>query len=53
MYCSDEATESEGQYAYSTSALSRLLSTNSEWARVKESERQRLGLHFNDKAEFW
>ncbi|XP_054282444.1 calpain-5-like [Macrosteles quadrilineatus] len=50
---SEDGPESEGQYAYSTATLSRLLSSNSDWSRVKESERQRLGLHFNDKAEFW
>ncbi|KAG8267799.1 hypothetical protein J6590_041714 [Homalodisca vitripennis] len=50
---SEDGTESEGQFAYSTATLIRLLSANSDWARVSETERQRLGLCFNDKSEFW
>uniref|UniRef100_A0A1B6E2A2 Uncharacterized protein n=1 Tax=Clastoptera arizonana TaxID=38151 RepID=A0A1B6E2A2_9HEMI len=45
--------EEEGEYVYTTAALTRLLSSNIEWSKVKESERQRLGLTFNEKSEFW
>ena len=49
----NDAPESETQFAYSTAALAHLLSINSEWAKVRECDRQRLGLHINEKTEFW
>lgn len=49
----DDAPESDAQFAFSTSSLAHLLSTNSEWAKVRGCDRQRLGLHVNEKSEFW
>ncbi|PSN42970.1 Calpain-5 [Blattella germanica] len=43
----------EGDYAYSTSQLTRLLSKNPEWSKVKDTERERLGLTLDHEGEFW
>lgn len=45
--------ESDGDYAYSTSQLTRLLSKNPAWAKVRESERGRIGLNVDNENEFW
>lgn len=44
--------ESE-EYAYSASQLTRLLSKNPAWAKVRESERGRIGLTVEHDGEFW
>ncbi|XP_063244586.1 calpain-5-like isoform X2 [Bacillus rossius redtenbacheri] len=48
-----KSVEGSGEYAFSTSELSKLLSTNPEWAKVKDSQRERIGLTFNEEGEFW
>lgn len=45
--------ESDGDYAYSTSRLTKLLSKNPAWAKIKESERTRIGLTIENDGEFW
>ncbi|XP_075212283.1 calpain-5-like isoform X2 [Lycorma delicatula] len=44
---------SDVEFAFSAASVSRMLSQNSDWAKVKECERERLGLVFRDKSEFW
>ncbi|PNF42187.1 hypothetical protein B7P43_G07321 [Cryptotermes secundus] len=39
-------------YAYSTSQLTRLCSKNREWSRIKDTERERLGLTLDHDGEF-
>ncbi|KAK6623354.1 hypothetical protein RUM43_009206 [Polyplax serrata] len=46
------STECDG-YAYSTSHLTKLLSKNPVWAKMRESEKERLGLHTDYDGEFW
>ncbi|XP_069692223.1 calpain-5-like isoform X2 [Periplaneta americana] len=43
----------EADYAYSTSQLTRLLSRNPEWSKIKDTERERLGLTLDQEGEFW
>ncbi|KAL1123965.1 hypothetical protein AAG570_001735 [Ranatra chinensis] len=50
---SPESVGSGHKFAYSTSTLSRLRSRNSDWQKVKDSERHRLGLLFTNNTEFW
>lgn len=45
--------ESDGDYAYSTSQLTKLLSKNPAWAKIRESERGRIGLTIENDGEFW
>lgn len=48
----DDDEEQEECFAYSSSKLTHLLSRNSAWAKVKNSESVRLGLGHSDN-EFW
>lgn len=45
--------EADADYAYSTSQLTRLLSKNPAWAKMKEVDRGRLGLNIDNEGEFW
>ncbi|KAK7873950.1 hypothetical protein R5R35_012960 [Gryllus longicercus] len=50
------SAKSEKQNApglYSLSKLSRLLSTNPEWSRVKDSDLNKIGLTCDNASEFW
>lgn len=49
--CSSSAEQSD--YAYSTSQLTRLLSKNPQWSRIRDTERERLGLTLDHDREFW
>lgn len=40
-------------YAYSTSKLTKLMSKNPNWAKMKESYREKLGLYTDYGGEFW
>jgi len=55
FYCSCIYSSSavQNDYAYSTSQLTRLLSKNPEWSRIKDTERERLGLTLDHEGEFW
>lgn len=43
----------EGYYVYSAGELTRLHSRSPEWSRISSSERERLGLTFEEDGEFW
>lgn len=43
----------DDSYAYSTSQLTKLLSRNPLWAKIKESDKDRLGLTTDYEGEFW
>ncbi|GFG33019.1 hypothetical protein Cfor_10668, partial [Coptotermes formosanus] len=43
----------QSDYAYSTSQLTRLLSKNPQWSRIRDTERERLGLTLDHEREFW
>ncbi|KAJ9594825.1 hypothetical protein L9F63_013862, partial [Diploptera punctata] len=45
--------DNDDSYAYSTSQLTRLLSKNPQWSKVKDTERERLGLSLDHEGEFW
>lgn len=45
--------ESDGDYAYSTAQLTRLLSRNPAWAKIREAEKSRIGLDVQHPGEFW
>jgi hypothetical protein len=47
------STAEQNGYAYSTSHLTRLCSKNQEWSRIKDTERERLGLTLDHDGEFW
>jgi len=40
-------------FAYSTEHLLRLNSRSPEWAKISKSEKDKLGLTFEDDGEFW
>ncbi|XP_050718946.1 calpain-5-like isoform X2 [Eriocheir sinensis] len=41
------------EFVYSTSQLTKMYSRSPEWSKVSASERQKLGLTFEDDGEFW
>ncbi|XP_049803377.1 calpain-5-like [Schistocerca nitens] len=49
----DGDARSNKEYAYTTSQLTRLLSSSPEWSKVRESERERMGLTLDYETEFW
>jgi mannitol/fructose-specific phosphotransferase system IIA component (Ntr-type) len=51
LICSNNAEQND--YAYSTSQLTRLLSKNPQWSRIRDTERERLGLTLDHEREFW
>ncbi|XP_021940250.1 calpain-5-like isoform X2 [Zootermopsis nevadensis] len=48
-----KSSAEQNDYAYSTPQLTRLLSKNPEWSRIKDTERERLGLTLDHEGEFW
>ena len=38
---------------YSTSSLSRMLTRSTEWSRISNKEKEKLGLSLQDDGEFW
>ncbi|KAG1683975.1 Calpain-5 [Nymphon striatum] len=40
-------------WLYSTAKLTKLLSSSPEWSKIDESEREKMGLTFEEDGEFW
>ena len=53
MYSFHSEDIENGEFAYSTSQLTRLLSKNMQWSKIKDTERERMGLTLDHEGEFW
>ncbi|XP_037074982.1 calpain-5-like isoform X2 [Pollicipes pollicipes] len=50
---SDGAEGAGHDYVYPTQSLSHMLSRSPEWSKISDSEREKIGLTFDNDGEFW